>query len=70
MAERPYICNFPGCTKKFGRNDQLQRHIKTHSKPKKKSSSSSSISSKSSITATTTTTSATGNANSNITGTC
>lgn len=30
-GERPFVCSFPGCDKKFSRQDGLSTHAKTHS---------------------------------------
>lgn len=35
-GERPYICDHPGCTKRYSRRDHLTRHVQSHcDKPKK-----------------------------------
>lgn len=37
-GEKPFACTFPGCTKRFSRGDELKRHIKIHSKPRRRKS--------------------------------
>ncbi|PHZ11922.1 uncharacterized protein RHIMIDRAFT_183005, partial [Rhizopus microsporus ATCC 52813] len=29
-GERPFACEHPGCTKSFGRSDNLRAHYRTH----------------------------------------
>ncbi|OAQ33027.1 hypothetical protein K457DRAFT_56352, partial [Linnemannia elongata AG-77] len=29
-GERPFICSYPGCPKRFSRSDELARHSRTH----------------------------------------
>jgi zinc finger protein CreA/MIG len=31
--EKPYACQFPGCTKRFSRSDELTRHSRIHNNP-------------------------------------
>ena len=33
-GERPFVCNFPGCSRKFSRQDGLSTHAKIHSNVK------------------------------------
>ncbi|KAG0054083.1 hypothetical protein BGZ90_006056, partial [Linnemannia elongata] len=32
-GERPFICSYPGCPKRFSRSDELARHSRTHGDP-------------------------------------
>ena len=35
IGEKPFVCNWEGCTKKFARSDELARHRRTHTGEKK-----------------------------------
>merc|ERR1712072_1025028 len=32
-GEKPHVCQFPGCTKRFSRSDELTRHSRIHNNP-------------------------------------
>ncbi|NXT31434.1 SP7 factor, partial [Pelecanoides urinatrix] len=34
-GERPFVCNWLFCGKRFTRSDELERHVRTHTREKK-----------------------------------